>query len=222
LSVQCYPHVSNLYSVRKQPSSVMLRMLVLCSLFITSRSTTLTVFSACIGVLSVSGFAVQGAGRQGSACALLTVPGFTHPVEDLYLGDVLEMTGYAIGRNSKCALQQPPPIKLRLSAVLPQTSDLLFTHLGNACVEYCRIHGTTSVHAGEPNVGCGGGSMLRGALPEPRLNALLCAGGPRKASLTMKAQHPMLTPMARLRMLPVMCLPHGRMHQRCQHQHPGH
>ena len=37
-----------------------------------------------------------------SACALVTIPGFTHPVQDLFLEDVLERTGFTIGRGSKC------------------------------------------------------------------------------------------------------------------------
>lgn len=37
-----------------------------------------------------------------SACALVTIPGFTQTVQDLFLEDVLERTGFTIGRGSKC------------------------------------------------------------------------------------------------------------------------
>ena len=42
-------------------------------------------------------------GRPGlpSACALLAIPGLTHPVQDFFLDDVLERTGVQIGRSSK-------------------------------------------------------------------------------------------------------------------------
>jgi ATP-dependent RNA helicase DHX57 len=34
---------------------------------------------------------------------VLTIPGFTHPVTDLFLDDVLQMTGFAVGKASKWA-----------------------------------------------------------------------------------------------------------------------
>ena len=40
-------------------------------------------------------------GQQTSFCSIVNIPGFTHPVEDLYLEDVLEQTGFQIGRGSK-------------------------------------------------------------------------------------------------------------------------
>ena len=40
-------------------------------------------------------------GEQGSNCCVVSIPGFTHPVQDLYLEDVLEQTGFQIGRGSK-------------------------------------------------------------------------------------------------------------------------
>ena len=39
--------------------------------------------------------------QGASACAVLTIPGFTHPVTDYYLEDALELTGFTIGRGSK-------------------------------------------------------------------------------------------------------------------------
>jgi len=33
---------------------------------------------------------------------MLTIPGFTYPVREFYLEDVLEMTGHIIGRGSRC------------------------------------------------------------------------------------------------------------------------
>ena len=33
--------------------------------------------------------------------AMLSIPGLTHPVRDLYLEDVLERTNFVIGRGSK-------------------------------------------------------------------------------------------------------------------------
>ena len=40
-------------------------------------------------------------GQQTSSCSIVNIPGFTHPVEDFYLEDVLEQTGFQIGRGSK-------------------------------------------------------------------------------------------------------------------------
>ena len=39
----------------------------------------------------------QGRSRVG----MLSIPGLTHPVRDLYLEDVLERTNFVIGRGSK-------------------------------------------------------------------------------------------------------------------------
>jgi hypothetical protein len=38
-------------------------------------------------------------GKQKAA--MLSIPGLTHPVRDLYLEDVLERTNFIIGRGSK-------------------------------------------------------------------------------------------------------------------------
>ncbi|KAK9809193.1 hypothetical protein WJX72_011126 [[Myrmecia] bisecta] len=40
--------------------------------------------------------------------AVLTIPGFTHPVRDLFLEDVLERTGFAVGRSSRYAQKGRP------------------------------------------------------------------------------------------------------------------
>lgn len=39
-------------------------------------------------------------GVQGAA-GVITIPGFTHPVRDLFLEDVLEYTGFVVGRGGK-------------------------------------------------------------------------------------------------------------------------
>ena len=49
---------------------------------------------------------VQGGGGRGAAT--LTIPGFTHPVRDLFLEDVLEATGFAVGRGSRWAKRATP------------------------------------------------------------------------------------------------------------------
>jgi ATP-dependent RNA helicase DHX57 len=43
--------------------------------------------------------------QQGSKTAVITIPGFTHPVQDLFLEDVLESTGFVVGKSSKWALK---------------------------------------------------------------------------------------------------------------------
>lgn len=40
-------------------------------------------------------------GRRESSASIVSIAGFTHPVQDLYLEDVLEQTGFQIGRTSK-------------------------------------------------------------------------------------------------------------------------
>lgn len=40
-------------------------------------------------------------GKQRTSSSIVNIPGFTHPIEDLYLEDVLEQTGFQIGRGSK-------------------------------------------------------------------------------------------------------------------------
>ena len=35
------------------------------------------------------------------AVGMLTIPGFTYPVREFYLEDILEMTGHIIGRGSR-------------------------------------------------------------------------------------------------------------------------
>lgn len=47
-------------------------------------------------MLDIAG-CVQGRGRV----AMLSIPGLSHPVRDLYLEDVLERTRFVIGRGSK-------------------------------------------------------------------------------------------------------------------------
>lgn len=47
-----------------------------------------------------------GGGGGGAAVgrvpvALLTIPGFTYPVRDLFLEDVLQLTAFEVGRNSR-------------------------------------------------------------------------------------------------------------------------
>lgn len=37
----------------------------------------------------------------GTAVTMLTIPGFTHPVRDFHLEDVLELTGFKISRGSR-------------------------------------------------------------------------------------------------------------------------
>ncbi|CAL8471800.1 g11342 [Coccomyxa elongata] len=43
-----------------------------------------------------------------STCSLVTIPGFTHPVQDFFLEDVLERTNFIIGRGSKWAKKGKP------------------------------------------------------------------------------------------------------------------
>lgn len=43
---------------------------------------------------------------KGLNAATLTIPGFMHPVRDLYLEDALEATGFTIGRNSRSSFVQ--------------------------------------------------------------------------------------------------------------------
>jgi ATP-dependent RNA helicase DHX57 len=50
-----------------------------------------------------------------SPTAVLTIPGFTHPVTDLFLEDVLEATGFVVGKSSKWA-------KTRSNAKTPTAS----------------------------------------------------------------------------------------------------
>jgi len=51
------------------------------------------------GITTLSGN-VQGKQKV----AMLSIPGLTHPVRDLYLEDVLERTNFIIGRGSKSVL----------------------------------------------------------------------------------------------------------------------
>ncbi len=59
-----------------------------------------------------------GAGRGGGAAAgdrppsvgMLTIPGFTYPVRELYLEDILERTGHVIGRSSRCGQGEQKPV----------------------------------------------------------------------------------------------------------------
>ena len=45
-------------------------------------------------------------GRQERSASIVSIAGFTHPVQDLYLEDILERTGFQIGRTSKCVTTQ--------------------------------------------------------------------------------------------------------------------
>jgi len=58
---------------------------------------------------------VQGAGSTAAA-ATLTIPGFTHPVRDLFLEDVLEATGFAVGRGSRWAKRGTPQAGIQVTA----------------------------------------------------------------------------------------------------------
>ena len=53
------------------------------------------------------GIATFGGSVQGKQqVAMLSIPGLTYPVRDLYLEDVLERTNFIIGRGSKWVLLQ--------------------------------------------------------------------------------------------------------------------
>jgi len=58
---------------------------------------------------------VQGAGSNAAA-ATLTIPGFTHPVRDLFLEDVLEATGFAVSRGSRWAKRGTPQAGIQVTA----------------------------------------------------------------------------------------------------------
>jgi ATP-dependent RNA helicase DHX57 len=45
----------------------------------------------------------QNLPNKGKAPPVISIPGFTHPVKDFFLEDVVEMTGYQVGRSSKWA-----------------------------------------------------------------------------------------------------------------------
>ncbi|KAG6550205.1 hypothetical protein Mapa_008165 [Marchantia paleacea] len=44
-------------------------------------------------------------GLQADPC-IVSIPGFTYPVQELYLEDALDLTGYKIGRNSRYAMKK--------------------------------------------------------------------------------------------------------------------
>jgi hypothetical protein len=50
--------------------------------------------------------ALRGSVQGKQKAAMLSIPGLTHPVRDLYLEDVLERTNFIIGRGSKSVLLQ--------------------------------------------------------------------------------------------------------------------
>ena len=60
---------------------------------------------------------MQGAGHDAAA-ATLTIPGFTHPVRDLFLEDVLEATGFAVGRGSRWAKRGTPQAGIQVTALI--------------------------------------------------------------------------------------------------------
>ena len=65
------------------------------------------------------GIAVLSVRMQGKQkVAMLSIPGLTHPVRDLYLEDVLERTNFIIGRGSKSVLLQSAVNLQYLSACL--------------------------------------------------------------------------------------------------------
>ncbi len=39
--------------------------------------------------------------HSASTVGMLTIPGFTYPVREFYLEDILERTGHVIGRSSR-------------------------------------------------------------------------------------------------------------------------
>ena len=49
--------------------------------------------------------AVRAATAVPPSVGKLTIPGFTYPVRDLFLEDVFELTGFAVGRKSRCVCQ---------------------------------------------------------------------------------------------------------------------
>jgi ATP-dependent RNA helicase DHX57 len=53
-------------------------------------------------------FGSGGVQRAPAAVAVVSIPGFTHPVRELYLEDVLEMTGEVIGARSRYAKRKAP------------------------------------------------------------------------------------------------------------------
>ena len=54
--------------------------------------------------------------RMKGSAGVITIPGFTHPVRDLFLEDALEQTGFVVGRGSKWAAARKP------AAVAPKVS----------------------------------------------------------------------------------------------------
>jgi len=59
-------------------------------------------------LLSSPGFNIPIAMTPQGMAGVLTIPGFTHPVRDLFLEDALEATGFAVGRGSKWAAPRRP------------------------------------------------------------------------------------------------------------------
>lgn len=55
----------------------------------------------------------QGGDPRG---AILSIPGFTHPVRDLFLEDVLERTGFGVGKASRWAKRGAPQAGFQVRA----------------------------------------------------------------------------------------------------------
>lgn len=56
-------------------------------------------------------FGFGGLQRAAAAVSVVSIPGFTHPVRELYLEDVLEMTGEVIGARSRYSKRKTPARK---------------------------------------------------------------------------------------------------------------
>jgi len=52
----------------------------------------------------LQGPGLAGAARAPPAVGCATIPGFTHPVREMYLEDVLQATGYMVGKDSRYGL----------------------------------------------------------------------------------------------------------------------
>ena len=50
-----------------------------------------------------AGYFSKLAGTKGALPPVISIPGFTHPVQDFFLEDALECTGYLVGKSSKWA-----------------------------------------------------------------------------------------------------------------------
>eukprot|EP00850_Spirogloea_muscicola_P006660 SM000032S12044 [mRNA] locus=s32:111779:119402:- [translate_table: standard] len=55
--------------------------------------------------------------------SFVTIPGFTHPVQELFLDDALELTGFTIGRSSRHALKGKPAPHLQTQKPVSEIWD---------------------------------------------------------------------------------------------------